>query len=162
MKLIRVFVFPYAKSRFSRDTAQIICCTLKSWTLGLFRNSRFNKLSFQVPLSTLVQSLVILWSRSFYNFLTNAKCFATACAELDDPTDGSVVMSGTSVTSIATYNCMDNYHLDGPYTRVCLKSGNWSGTEPTCEPFGESYTLWLHAYIVRFLLTFRLTHAYFD
>ena len=32
----------------------------------------------------------------------------------------------------ATYTCSSSYTLQGRSTRICLISGNWSGSEPIC------------------------------
>ena len=51
---------------------------------------------------------------------------------------------GTSLESLATYTCDEGYELSHTGERVCLSSGQWSGTAPTCEPAGE---LWIWLYL---------------
>ena len=57
---------------------------------------------------------------------------------LQDPVNGMVVTSMSNmVFSIATYTCDSGFSGDLT-TRVCTASGQWSGSDPTCDPDGES------------------------
>ena len=58
---------------------------------------------------------------------------AVDCGVLDDPENGEVSLSGTTLGSKATYSCNDRYVLEGESTRVCQSNGKWSGEAPTCE-----------------------------
>ena len=58
---------------------------------------------------------------------------ALSCNRLDNPQNGRVDLSGTTVGSIATYTCTPGFQLNGQQTRQCLVSGSWSGQEPTCD-----------------------------
>ncbi len=55
------------------------------------------------------------------------------CGLLDPPQRGRVFLSGTTFGSRANYSCETNHKLVGPVRRVCLESGIWSNTSPTCE-----------------------------
>ena len=55
------------------------------------------------------------------------------CNALSDPTNGQVSTSGTTFGQTATYSCNTGYNLVGDNTRTCQATGNWSGSEPTCE-----------------------------
>ena len=55
------------------------------------------------------------------------------CNALSDPTNGQVSTSGTTFGETATYSCNTGYNLVGDNTRTCQATGNWSGSEPTCE-----------------------------
>lgn len=57
----------------------------------------------------------------------------THCGTLRDPTNGRVIISGTTVYSTATYQCDSGYSISGTFTRVCRNNGEWSGTAPTCK-----------------------------
>ena len=49
---------------------------------------------------------------------------------------GSRYWTGESVSFI----CHPGYRLIGPATRMCLPSGNWSGTNPSCKrPYSILY-----------------------
>lgn len=62
------------------------------------------------------------------------------CDDLPNPRNGQVFLTGTTVTSIATYICDSSFHLQGDRNRVCLVSGQWSGKEPLCARKCETFT----------------------
>ncbi|KAG5681085.1 hypothetical protein PVAND_010551 [Polypedilum vanderplanki] len=55
------------------------------------------------------------------------------CPELEHPALGTVVMSGRTFGSRASYTCNHGYHVVGLQTRVCQAYGSWSGSEPACK-----------------------------
>ena len=56
------------------------------------------------------------------------------CGELTDPTNGAVnTSSGTTFMMTATYTCNTGYNLNGVTTRTCQATGDWSGSDPTCD-----------------------------
>ena len=64
--------------------------------------------------------------------------FTAECKDLADPANGDVTLSdGTHQGSLATYSCDAGYDLSDATVRVCLTSGEWSGWEPTCIPYGR-------------------------
>ena len=54
------------------------------------------------------------------------------CSQLDNPLNGEVTFD-TSVGSIATYSCNNNYVLSDSTPRRCLPNGQWSGVAPICR-----------------------------
>ena len=58
---------------------------------------------------------------------------AIECEDLDDPRYGNVILTGTKVSSTATYVCDDGFLLIGNQLRKCLSNGLWSGEEPICK-----------------------------
>ena len=59
---------------------------------------------------------------------------AVDCGCLPDPTNGSVDhTAGTSLGQTSIYSCNTGYNLVGDSTRTCQATGNWSGSEPTCQ-----------------------------
>ena len=59
---------------------------------------------------------------------------AVDCGNLTDPANGQVNhTAGTTYGQTATYSCNTDYHLVGDSPRTCQATGNWSGSEPTCE-----------------------------
>ena len=56
------------------------------------------------------------------------------CGDLQDPSNGTVTLTGTTLGSMATYECDDGFILMGLSQRTCNNSGEWNGTAPTCEP----------------------------
>lgn len=54
------------------------------------------------------------------------------CGNLQNPDFGTVVLTGTTFGSTATYSCQNGYLLQGRTTRFCQASGDWSGEAPTC------------------------------
>ena len=55
------------------------------------------------------------------------------CGSLPNPTNGSVILTGTVEGSFANYTCNDGFELEGASDRVCQGNGNWSGSEPFCR-----------------------------
>ena len=56
------------------------------------------------------------------------------CGNLTDPGNGSVNHSAeTTFAQTVTYSCDTGYELVGDSTRTCQATGNWSGSEPTCQ-----------------------------
>ena len=59
---------------------------------------------------------------------------AVDCGHLTDPANGSVThTSGTTFGQTATYSCNTGYNLVGNRSQTCQATGNWSGSEPTCQ-----------------------------
>ena len=59
---------------------------------------------------------------------------AVDCGTLSNPLNGQVShTSGTTFRQTATYSCNTGYNLVGDSTRTCQATGEWSGSEPTCE-----------------------------
>lgn len=59
---------------------------------------------------------------------------AVMCPTLSDPVNGIVVASGNTVDSQAVYFCNSGFSSrpgDG-LVRICLSTGEWSGSEPQC------------------------------
>jgi len=57
------------------------------------------------------------------------------CGNLNDPTDGQVILTGTTVGNTASYTCNTGFRIRNNVAnvRTCQDSGQWSGDEPTCE-----------------------------
>ena len=69
----------------------------------------------------------------FYDLIL-IHCIAVNCGSLDNPTDGAVnTSSGTTFMMNATYSCDFGYNLVGTNTRTCQATGDWSGSDPTCD-----------------------------
>ena len=67
------------------------------------------------------------------------------CGDLDDPENGQVVLTGTTLRSIATYSCSVGYVLVGEQTRTCQANGQWSGRAPFCRRKSDYYSyLFIH------------------
>ena len=59
---------------------------------------------------------------------------AVDCGNLTDPANGQVSHpAGTTFGQTATYSCNTGYNLVGDSTRTCQATGEWSGSEPTCQ-----------------------------
>ena len=79
--------------------------------------------------------LVVLESYLILLILT-----AVDCGSLTDPANGGVNhTAGTSLGQTATYSCNTGYNLVGDSTRTCQATGEWSGSEPTCEGIAICY-----------------------
>ena len=56
------------------------------------------------------------------------------CGSLTNPANGQVShTAGTTFGQTATYNCNTGYNRVGDNTRMCQATGEWSGSEPTCQ-----------------------------
>ena len=56
------------------------------------------------------------------------------CGALTDPANGQVSHpDGTTLGQTATYSCNTGFNLVGNSTRTCQATGDWSGSEPTCQ-----------------------------
>ena len=58
---------------------------------------------------------------------------ANDCGQLQDPEYGEVTITGTTTGSVATYSCNKGFKLTGNVNRICLVTGQWSRTAPTCQ-----------------------------
>ena len=63
----------------------------------------------------------------YYSYLV------VTCDDLDDPGHGAVSYTATVYDSVASYSCDVGYSLNGDDERMCLESGEWSGTAPSCS-----------------------------
>ena len=87
--------------------------------------------------------------------MTSSKCryvflilTVVDCGNLTDPGNGSVTHAAGTFGQAATYNCDTGYNLVGDSTRTCVATGNWSGSEPTCQGvlLKDDLTLFICAY----------------
>lgn len=60
-------------------------------------------------------------------------CEAIKCGALASITNGKVVVNGNGVGSVAVYTCDRGFQLVGKGRRICLSSGEWSSSEPSCS-----------------------------
>ena len=58
---------------------------------------------------------------------------AVECGPLSSPTNGLVILTGTTFMHTATYSCNQGHVLEGDDTRTCQFDRAWSGEEPQCE-----------------------------
>ena len=82
-----------------------------------------------------VCQLVIL-IRGVSSFHPRAYTTAVDCGTLLPPVNGIVDQSqGTQFRAVALYSCQDGYVLTPAESesRTCTDTGEWSGSEPTCE-----------------------------
>ena len=54
------------------------------------------------------------------------------CGTLSAPTNGEIILSGTTFGFTATYSCNKGFTAVGSLTRICQINSLWSGQEPTC------------------------------
>ena len=77
-----------------------------------------------------------IMTSSRYNILHDIFLILTAvdCGNLTNPANGQVThTAGTTFGQTATYSCNTGYNLVGDSTRTCQATGNWSGSELTCQ-----------------------------
>ena len=109
------------------------------WPPGMCSSQHFHSCCTWVIPVELLQHLCLqyLWYimndelRLSYVFLSLT---AVDCGNLTDPANGQVNhTAGTTYGQTATYICNTGYNLVGDSTRTCQATGNWSGSEPTCQ-----------------------------
>ncbi|WAR04395.1 CSMD3-like protein, partial [Mya arenaria] len=54
------------------------------------------------------------------------------CPSLDDPTSGTVTVTGYSFDDTATYTCDNDYDIVGSALRTCAITGQWSISAASC------------------------------
>ena len=55
------------------------------------------------------------------------------CGILNNPPNGGISATGSTVGSTVAYFCNGGYELFGNTFRVCQLNGQWSGSEPSCQ-----------------------------
>ena len=68
-----------------------------------------------------------------YNSYVLLILLETNCESLVEPENGFVSLSSTADGVIAIYSCRPGFVLEGEDTRVCNRSGNWTGSMPECR-----------------------------
>ena len=72
--------------------------------------------------------------------ILKVNCVDTKCDILVATGNGNVTTEIANLSAIATYSCRSGYDLKGgDRTRVCLPSGLWRGTQPSCKRIYENY-----------------------
>lgn len=62
---------------------------------------------------------------------------AARCDFPEEILNGTIIFTDNNTANIMVgdaiaYNCAVNMKLHGPRERVCMKTGNWSGSQPQC------------------------------
>lgn len=86
------------------------------------------KYAFNCKLLALYNEMCVIWSQSYYVFLTDVEC-----VNLQNPANGMVTTTGIDFGSKARYRCNRGHLLVGGQTRVCEANGHWSGQDPECR-----------------------------
>ena len=55
------------------------------------------------------------------------------CGDPGIPDNGTTTGTNTTFGSVVTHTCNDGFVLVGTDERICLESGNWSASLPSCE-----------------------------
>ena len=72
---------------------------------------------------------IIMYHMCIYLLLT-----VVNCGNLTNPVNGQLShTAGTTFGQTGTYRCNTGYNLVGDNTRICLATGVWSGSAPTCQ-----------------------------
>ncbi|XP_071853893.1 sushi, von Willebrand factor type A, EGF and pentraxin domain-containing protein 1-like isoform X2 [Apostichopus japonicus] len=63
------------------------------------------------------------------------QCRVSSCQDLSVPSNGNIACSdNNNINSLCMYSCNDGFILaNGQLSRVCLPSGQWSGSAPSCN-----------------------------
>ena len=66
------------------------------------------------------------------------------CGTLTNLTNGQVShTAGTTFGQPATYSCNPGYNLMGNSTRTCQATGEWSGSDPSCQRVFQQFDMYL-------------------
>lgn len=57
---------------------------------------------------------------------------AKSCPRLERPANSRIAVTRYTVGGSATYTCDEHFTMQGKNRRICMSTGTWSGTEPTC------------------------------
>ena len=63
------------------------------------------------------------------------------CGDPGIPLNGGRVVHGTTEGKRVEFFCNDGYELEGDGERVCLSTGEWKGSVPTCT--GTNVSSWI-------------------
>ena len=73
-------------------------------------------------------------TRSYGIYSTSSLLPAVDCGVLQDPPNGVVTFTDTTLGAVATYSCNTGYRREGSnMDRTCLSDKTWSGEEALCE-----------------------------
>lgn len=67
------------------------------------------------------------------NYIYMSLLAVVTCDELTNPVFGVVNATGDGVGDRAMYFCQSGYLLSGNRERTCQESGEWTGSDPTCQ-----------------------------
>ena len=103
-------------------------------------------------LVNLAYVLDLLEHYSYYMHYLSAE--VVTCSSLAIPTNGQRSSSRRNYNDRVSFSCITGYNLRGSSSRTCLSTGQWSGTQPTCN------SKWrVHYWCV---ITVACMDAYFD
>ena len=81
-----------------------------------------------------LSQLVVFLNAALYKMtFTNSHQSVNDCGSLESPTNGGVVVTGTTVGSTANYFCNKGFELTSSSTRTCQNNGIWSSKAPACR-----------------------------
>ena len=75
---------------------------------------------------------------------------------MDDPDDGCVIKTGSTVGERALYTCDEGFTMKGERKRECEADGMWSGTEPTCE---STFQFFLNTHSLKRVIVLEMGHC---
>lgn len=78
----------------------------------------------------------------------------SGCSTLDTPDKGTLIMTSSQYSSVASFSCNNGYVLQGSQQLTCMDSGNWSGVIPVCRIIGYNF------YFLFFFFVFHFSFKY--
>ena len=74
-------------------------------------------------------------------------CILIDCGEPLPLDNGRVYkLNSTTINSVIEHHCLPGFERDGPFERVCLEDGYWSGVEPSCQKPRPVLTIFRYIY----------------
>ena len=77
-------------------------------------------------------TVIFFFSGSWTSYAPS--CILIDCGEPLPLDNGRVYkLNSTTINSVIEHHCLPGFERDGPFERVCLEDGYWSGVEPSCQ-----------------------------
>ena len=81
-----------------------------------------------------------------------------ACGDLDPVENGLPAIGNTTLGSVKKFECEDCFELIGSQTLICLMTGVWNDSSPTCN---RELIMLITVIVIVFILTFlQLLHVH--
>ena len=78
-------------------------------------------------------SLAVLTTTSHDYFIFYIYILERSCGNPGSPTNGIKIGTNHSYGASIEFTCNQGYTLQGSQQRTCLTTGQWSGSQPTCQ-----------------------------
>ena len=119
-------------------------CSVEWWLISDNSTTTWIRKAVLIPLHKCHYFLAAqLTNNTLLCFFFVCPTAVVGCCSLNDPVNGQVEFSNTTVGSTANYTCNRGYILsNGSSIRTCQANGAWSGSPPSCECQWAYHLLW--------------------